>query len=82
MDANTAKKEARKRHEKLATEGCGFKTVELKDASGAVIDIESSYVSDSDGEIKPGATETKEIWGPSSGYDHVEIYFTGYGKTE
>ena len=40
MDANTAKKEARKRHEKLATEGCGFKTVELKDASGAVIGSE------------------------------------------
>ena len=40
MDANTAKKEARKRHEKLATEGCGFKTVELKDAIGAVIGSE------------------------------------------
>ena len=40
MDANTAKKEARKRHEKLATQGCGFKTVELKDASGAVIGSE------------------------------------------
>ncbi|MBR6062121.1 MAG: hypothetical protein IKP67_08605, partial [Spirochaetales bacterium] len=40
MDANTAKNEARKRHEKLSTEGCGFKTVELKDASGAVIGSE------------------------------------------
>ena len=51
------------------------------DANGTVLDIESSYVSDSDGEIKPGATETKDIWGPSSGYDHVEVYFTGYGKS-
>ena len=51
------------------------------DAEGKVLDVEYKYIGDSDSEIKPGATETGEVWGPSSGYDHTEVYLVGEGKS-
>lgn len=46
------------------------------DAENNVIATDSTYVTDDDSEIKPGATISKQL-DARSGYDHAEVYFTG-----
>ncbi len=46
------------------------------DANNNVIGTDSTYVTDDDSEIKPGATISKQL-SATKGYDHAEVYFTG-----
>lgn len=46
------------------------------DSNGKVIRYDSTYITDMDSEIKPGATLSKQL-DCYSGYDHVELYLTG-----
>ena len=46
------------------------------DADNNVIATDSTYVTDDDSEIKPGATISKQL-DARNGYDHAEVYFTG-----
>ena len=52
-------------------------TVVFFDAEGNMLHANYSYAGDSDSEIKPGATETATIYGPSGGWDHYEVYLEG-----
>ena len=54
-----------------------YATVLFFDAENNLVSVNGAYVTDTDSEIKAGATETAEIWCPSAGYDHYEIYFDG-----
>ena len=47
------------------------------DAVGKVIAHSSSYVTDNDSEIKPGATLSAQLDIYGQNYDHAEVYFTG-----
>lgn len=47
------------------------------DANNKVIYHDSTYVTDNDSEIKPGATLTTQLSVRYKDYDHVELYFTG-----
>lgn len=48
------------------------------DADGNVVRGDSTYFTDNDSEIKPGASITKEL-SSFHEFDHVEVYFTGRG---
>ena len=47
------------------------------DASDKVISYNSTYITDSDSEIKPGATLSAQLDLYGKSYDHVDVYFTG-----
>lgn len=47
------------------------------DAAGHVIEHSSSYITDNDSEIKPGATLSAQLDIYGKDYDHAEVYFTG-----
>lgn len=47
------------------------------DAAGNVIAYSSSYITDNDSEIKPGATRSAQLDIYGKDYDHAEVYFTG-----
>lgn len=49
------------------------------DAENNITDVSSAYVTDDDGEIKPGATLSEQC-NTYDPFDHVEIYFTGRRK--
>jgi hypothetical protein len=46
------------------------------DSDGNVVYYDSTYVTDGDSEIKPGATLSKQLTAYNS-FDTVEVYFTG-----
>lgn len=47
------------------------------DGQGNIIAQDSTYVTDDDSEIKPGATITKQLNVYGKAFDTVEVYFTG-----
>ena len=47
------------------------------DANENVISYTSTYITDNDSEIKPGATLSAQLDIYGQAYDHVEVYFTG-----
>jgi archaellum component FlaF (FlaF/FlaG flagellin family) len=47
------------------------------DADGNVIDYESTYFTDNDSEIKPGATISGQLDCYEDAYDHVAVYLVG-----
>lgn len=46
------------------------------DSSGNVVDYDSTYITDGDSELKPGATLSKQL-DSNKNFDTVEIYLTG-----
>ncbi|MCR5252015.1 MAG: hypothetical protein K6E50_15580 [Lachnospiraceae bacterium] len=51
------------------------------DASGKVVSYDSDYLTDGDGEIKPGATISGQLVSYKD-FDHVECFLTGYSNGE